>query len=352
MKDCKLKIGWTCIVITICIIAILISPVIFTSPAFCDRLVFSSTGEIGDTIGGITAPIIGLVSVVLLYITLKNQINANERQYDMLVRQEKMMRDEQFKSTFFNLLTEQRDLLHSLTAIYHGLSLKDVTKQISVKVCGQNFFDMTFVELKFLFKFFELPNYDSFDDEEIEMLIRNAYEQCFQGLNLPEELKRENEENIRGTKEYVFSLYFRNIFVITKDDFLKYIELENEEEKLSFVYGKYYTKRENSGCYFRHLYRILSFIEEAEDQDVNVSGQNRKQIEKNYFIYAQFVQAQMSTKEMIAVYYNSFSFPKLKRLLIKYDLLRNLTIENLICPRHYCCKEFHMEHRTEFKWNE
>jgi len=35
------------------------------------------TGTIGDTIGGITAPIIGLISTILLYLALIKQIESN-----------------------------------------------------------------------------------------------------------------------------------------------------------------------------------------------------------------------------------------------------------------------------------
>jgi len=36
------------------------------------------TGPIGDTIGGITAPIVGLIGAILVYYALKEQIKANE----------------------------------------------------------------------------------------------------------------------------------------------------------------------------------------------------------------------------------------------------------------------------------
>lgn len=38
----------------------------------------SETGPIGDTIGGITAPIIGFMSAILIYISFREQIRANE----------------------------------------------------------------------------------------------------------------------------------------------------------------------------------------------------------------------------------------------------------------------------------
>lgn len=57
----------------------LLSPVIFTLPCFCEIFNFSKTetGNIGSTIGGITSPFVGLLSAILLYITLKEQRNYN-----------------------------------------------------------------------------------------------------------------------------------------------------------------------------------------------------------------------------------------------------------------------------------
>tara|TARA_R110000823_G_scaffold196975_1_gene328233 strand:- start:1973 stop:2551 length:579 start_codon:yes stop_codon:yes gene_type:complete len=45
-------------------------------PALWENLDLSNTSSIGDTIGGITAPILGIISIVLLYITLNRQIDS------------------------------------------------------------------------------------------------------------------------------------------------------------------------------------------------------------------------------------------------------------------------------------
>lgn len=62
------------------IIATLLSPVLLTQDSFWGIFDFTETGQIGDTIGGITAPIVGLVSIILLYITLKEQQDFNAQQ--------------------------------------------------------------------------------------------------------------------------------------------------------------------------------------------------------------------------------------------------------------------------------
>ena len=49
---------------------------LFTTPAFWQRLELTHTSSIGDTIGGITAPFLGIISIVFLYLTLNRQIDS------------------------------------------------------------------------------------------------------------------------------------------------------------------------------------------------------------------------------------------------------------------------------------
>lgn len=67
-------------VMIIGLIATLVTPVLLTRNSCCEIFDFTETGQIGDTIGGITAPIVGLVSIILLYITLKEQRGFNAQQ--------------------------------------------------------------------------------------------------------------------------------------------------------------------------------------------------------------------------------------------------------------------------------
>lgn len=59
-----------------------VSVLLFTLPALTDFLELSSdsTSNIGSTIGGLTAPIIGIISSILLYLTLTKQTESNRNQ--------------------------------------------------------------------------------------------------------------------------------------------------------------------------------------------------------------------------------------------------------------------------------
>jgi len=101
------------------IIILIIAPSLFTGSQInwlsnCiifRNLDFSKTGQIGETIGGITAPFIGVLSIILLYMTLyeqrkinKEQIKFNQRQIDFNKEQIKKEQENRDFSVLFNQL--------------------------------------------------------------------------------------------------------------------------------------------------------------------------------------------------------------------------------------------------------
>jgi hypothetical protein len=58
---------------------IILGPIILTQFSIIDFTNnVNNTGLIGDTIGGITAPVVGLISIILLYLALIKQIESNQ----------------------------------------------------------------------------------------------------------------------------------------------------------------------------------------------------------------------------------------------------------------------------------
>jgi hypothetical protein len=62
------------IVLIVGVICMVTASLLFTTSGYS----FAETGELGDTIGGITAPISGLVGSVLVFLALKSQVIANK----------------------------------------------------------------------------------------------------------------------------------------------------------------------------------------------------------------------------------------------------------------------------------
>ena len=77
-------------IVFIMVLLALIAPRILTLPGM-EWFDLTDTGEIGDTIGGTTAPFWGFLSIILLYLTLREQQQFNKTQqmvsdYDILIK--------------------------------------------------------------------------------------------------------------------------------------------------------------------------------------------------------------------------------------------------------------------------
>lgn len=78
MKKLNVENIKTSQIILLLLIIIFLLPFIYTLTAQLECLNFSNTGEIGDTIGGITAPFINGLSAILVFQAFKAQIKAND----------------------------------------------------------------------------------------------------------------------------------------------------------------------------------------------------------------------------------------------------------------------------------
>lgn len=76
-------------IIIAAIIFCFLAPIIFTQSVFCKLFNYSETGQIGDTIGGITSPILSLFGSILVFYALKAQIDANKLIQDQFNEQKK-----------------------------------------------------------------------------------------------------------------------------------------------------------------------------------------------------------------------------------------------------------------------
>ena len=88
---------------------VVIAPFIFTRQYIWDAFDFHNTGEIGDTIGGITAPIVNLIGAVLVYFALKAQIQANtiiQRQLDDQKTKDELEQESKAISQFYSHLKD------------------------------------------------------------------------------------------------------------------------------------------------------------------------------------------------------------------------------------------------------
>lgn len=278
------KKPWMVYVIAIIAFLVIVSiiPIILTRTWGPDCLKFTeSTGWIGDTLGGITAPFIGFVNIVLLIWTLQKQIEFNKKQL-------KEQKNDQFKAAFFQMLQTQRELLHEVKGTFLSRNMKG--NIVGGKVAGLDYFRDAGMELESLFA--------AFEDE-----------------NITDNLVFKNVKNTYSISEAMMTEYTQ----------------ANDEGQMRIAYKQFFSAHLETGNYFRHLYHILKFIsDEKKDALKNVSEKEKTDISKWYKSYADLLQATLSVEELRMAYYNCSAFDNAKELFKEFQFVENLTKKNLI----------------------
>lgn len=125
--DNKSRNSLTFIILVVAGFLILFSftaPYLLTKSAFAPHLDFSKTGQIGDTVGGITSPFIGVAGVLLTFLAFYMQIQANRiqvEQFNTKIQIDEANREKQEKTNYLNKL---RLLVVDLEVILSDVSNK------------------------------------------------------------------------------------------------------------------------------------------------------------------------------------------------------------------------------------
>ena len=332
---------------------IIIVPFIFSLPAFCRFFEVHEGHNVGDAIGGITAPIIGIVSILLLCITLKAQKDAEYRSA--------------LENRIFQMISLHRKNVDGMHSEAKNLDGQDVFNMISGQIsdCVEDV--SPFLEgqdYKIIFK-------DSFAQEllrtrpDIDMLsfakLDIAYSTVYVGVkeeNLPTLrnllLKRYREDFIGPLIMFLALRQVRN----NKDANKEWEKLRGEtvaeklliareikeegfssprvNKKVLMDYSElgsdkgpklYWGHTFRLGHYFRHLYSTIEYI----DSQTQLS-------EDEKYGYVKILRTQLSSTEQMVFLANSFSdmggpwelFNKEKdpkRFITTYNLIKNIPQE-------------------------
>lgn len=113
-------------------------------------------------------------------------------------------------------------------------------------------------------------------------------------------------------------------YIKTKDRKLKLNPKTDKLENTIDSYHLFYEKDQNNlGHYYRNLYHIIKFV-------------NRSDV-SNKKTYTNFVRAQLSSHELVLIFYNCLSHngnEKFKPLIEKYALLKNMNKSLVFNPSH------------------
>jgi hypothetical protein len=266
-------------------------------------------GHFGDFIGGFLGTVLTAIATFFIY---KTYISQKEE----LENQRKLIKQQQFENTFFNMLNVHNELKKGLTTIKY-----------------------------------------SFDNAYISGKEHYVHKEKIQGLETLEEVNNHFKSYFnkitQRKKSFVETLNnSENKFKVRDfrldEEILKFeeIKLQNSEKAvIHFVYKKVFNEfQDEISHYCRNVYTILKFIRKNEETSRNVS-------EMNFKDYANIFQSQLNVNEQFLLFYNFIYFNYEEKgiystinLVNHYKFLENLGHGNLLDDElHNRCKFYNFE---------
>ena len=338
------------VIIIVSGICILFFPWLLSLPASCALFDLSSGGPIGDVIGGTTAPIIGVVSIILLVLTLKTQKDADYKS--------------QLENRIFQLIKIHQDNVSSMRMDDNGADL-----------CGREVFSM--IKRQILSCIREIkPLIDAYESE----LFTKEFESDYEKLRIEIDRKEfaildmafsivyigVDKESLTQLKSILSKRYSEGIVNLViwnsrlrpfrsaektyvewdrwsrlsakermcllpymfmpyekiKDEIVEYIK-ESFPLLHRQAYRKYYAGHQfRLGHYYRNLYMIIEYI--SNEQTLQ---------EEDRYKYVKIIRSQLSTTEQLLLMANSITYlgrewelyaENEKKYFTRYNLIKNI----------------------------
>lgn len=310
------------------VVATLVVVFIFTINTYCQWFDYSNTGQIGDTIGGISSPFIGVAAAVLTFMAFYMQFKANE----MLSNQFNLQKldDERVKheDNILFLIKQNRSIIESMS--------------INDTVHGARCFESMCLELRTIYEIVSGFYKDDLNNDDMAniayLILFNVVGNTSDELNYPLLKKYPNHDELLNC--------FRRIYR-DKNDWYGFEKLSTRSNIEILLHKLQHSPFEGHltrlGHYFRNLFHILKYTE-----SVNIGillPENKYEIIKS-------LRSQLTSDEQIIIYFNaisSYGTPmRSAKFIEKYQLIKNIPLPSV---------EFAGNIRTrfpdvEFEWDE
>jgi len=310
---------------------------------------FTATGNIGDTIGGITAPFLSIIGSILIYLAFKEQIRANDLIQKQYTKQE-------FENKLFKLIDIYRENVSRMKfksresgKEYQDKSVfpilynhfRKLKKEVEVFVSEKNISTINLITEEYKH---ELENKNTSANIENWIILELSYIIFFFGVGLK---GRSNIKSLLHNKydsiiigELINYLTYKPAYLAHDNIHFqewekKFPGLQKFDAPVNAKFDKYYNGQQNTlGHYYRHIFMIINYINKNTDL---------KYLEK--WDDAKLLRIQLSNHEQIFFYLNSISLLgrdwelshivntnldiENKRLITKYDLIKNIPISEI-----------------------
>ncbi|NOU20065.1 MAG: hypothetical protein HOO91_21115 [Bacteroidales bacterium] len=255
----------------------------------------SVTGQVGDFIGGTIGTILAFISVLFLFITLRNQRISNSK--------------ERFENNFFELLKLYRDNVAEIEIPKALLKNKNYPKLDKLK--GRSAFD----EIHNLMLVVYLLCKDYCKEKQIDINVETelpniAYLIVFFGTDdiLNKNMISKATLKITDKHPNLIKELIENLEQKSK---------ASDDKRMYVISGIH----EQFGHYFRHLYQTVNYVDD-----------NKLLTFKEKYFYVKMLRSQMGDYEQSIFFFNSLSDlgkkwelgEHSKKLISKYKIIKNL----------------------------
>lgn len=297
------------------LIILIFIPLLLTQPTlFTGIFNYSQTGQIGDTISGITMPFLTLLGAFLTFLAFWIQIKANKTQTEQFKKQDLDTKRDRFENKFYELLKIQRDNVTEMEIRGNG------------NLTGRRCFIHMFNELRFIYSLtinvyrqIKAKN-KSINENE---LFNLSYLLFFYGLGTKSN-KILDQLLVKYDTNLIQSLKTKMTEIQETHEKKRFVEVPHPKggvSKLKIVYYPFYGHEMRLGYYFQHLHQLIQLVLDQDDQLI-----------ENKISYIDIIRAQLSTFEQLLIYYYAISY--FGEQWLKNDILTDFKlIKNLPLPQ-------------------
>lgn len=239
------------------------------------------TGQVGDFFGGVFGPLLTGVSIVYVYKTFTDQKDFINTQSNYFIRSENDQKHQLFENTFFQLLNTHISLKKEIRIDTLGNCSVNVFEKKCI-ISGQECFDFAKNEIERLY----------FDKEQSQNCLKAEGNNGLYESEFDQPLYR-----IRETYNKFLNTYYHCI-----------------------------------GHYFRNFYCLLKYIDQHLEKELMLEFDNQDLILVRFQNYINIIESNLSSSELFLLFYYGLCFPNMEKLIIKYRIVENLLIEDLVDP--------------------
>ena len=316
---------------TFLILFSLTAPSIFVTESLFG-LDFSSTGEIGDTIGGLMTPFIALAGVLMTFLAFYIQYKAN-------LVQKRLFREElnfnKFENQFYEMVKLHKENIQESSLIINSwYETTGGAVYNGNKIEGREVFKYYLYEITLLYHIAK-KTYKGWREKDY---VNRAYAVFYHGIE-----HAKNTIGIDTDKEFVNELKSVRDSVRDEVSFgFKLKDLDINLERYDFRLFEGHSS--NIGHYYRTLYQIVKLVAN-QPEDFLTYEVKRK--------YLRILRAQLSNQEQAMLFYNWFSGFGRKwedgknRFLTDYRMIHNL-YNRLLVPGLDLVEIFNLNKKNDY----